>query len=114
MIAQAPFYQPSRWRADRLLLACRIRGCATPPLLRAKINEGRGATSRAPIGLSTAHRWLTGSVNPAIARAGHVPAVFEIADALQVSVDWLCNRVKREPAFTEHTRRKFAGDEGWS
>lgn len=109
-----PHYAEAKWRPDRLRLACRIRGAETPADLRRLVNAHRGPAMLAPLESRTAERWWSGENDPSNGRTGHPVAVFELANVLQVSVDWLMGRVRREVTFSEHTRRKFAGDEGWS
>lgn len=108
-----PDYNPSEWRPDRLRLACLIRGLETPAALRHLINKRRALRDEPPIAARTVERWLDGSVNPGMGRTGHESGVFELADVLQVSVDWLMGRVRREPSFSDEDRRRHVGHEGW-
>ncbi len=88
-------YKQATWRPDRLASLMKDRGITVLDV-RAVINRHRMAAGNSvPITLNTIRWWLDGSRNPMIGRQGYEPGVFEIADALQVSLDWLCGRTDR-------------------
>lgn len=97
-----PEYKPSEWRPDRLRIACHARGIQGPAQLCAEINRHRftrNPNAARAMAKSTCSRWLSGDSNPCAGRTGFDIAVFEIADALDLSLDWLMGRVDVEPTI---------------
>jgi hypothetical protein len=95
-------YKRSTWRPDRLADAMKGRGLVNangepdPAGLRLLLNRLRSERGQSPVCLNTIRNWLKGSSSPVMGRTGHEPSVFEIADALQLSLDWLCGRTDRQ------------------
>lgn len=89
----SPTFTPSRWRPDRLRLACDARGLDAAGLRRL-INERRFTAnpSATPLDQKSAKAWLTERADPTRSKPGYPPAIFEIVDTLGVSLDWLMDR----------------------
>lgn len=88
-------FEPATWRPDRLAEAMAKRGVDEKGL-RGLITARRFARGyRVQVVLNTIRGWLGGSHDPLYGRTGYIPSVFEIADALDISLDWLCGRTDR-------------------
>lgn len=82
------------WNVERLNLACKARGIHTGADLARAINEAREARGeRGNCSSNVCQRWKRegnlGARDPRRPAAGQVPACFEIALVLGVSLDWL-------------------------
>ncbi len=107
-MSHPPKYKPATWRAERLCQAMEARGLDESGL-RGLLNRSRLARDyEVPIQLKTIRTWMDGTTEPTSGRTGFACPVFEIADALDVSLDWLLGRVDDEPRVT----RKRAGRGG--
>ena len=80
------------WNHERFLFAARANGITTATELARAINAKRG-DDRSPIPVQTAHRYWTGAHDPLVSGPGKPAAVFELAEVLDVPVDWLTSGV---------------------
>ena len=90
-------YKRATWRPDRLASAMKSRNLDSNGL-RALINRLRAENDQIPVCLRTIRNWLDESHSPMMGRTGHEPSVFEIAYALQLSLDWLCGTDPKKTA----------------
>jgi len=81
----------SEWRQDRFLLACGLHGIGSPKELLEAVNKHRRATDpdAQPMLLRTAERYFNGERAPT---NGRPPGVYELAEVLNASIDWLMGR----------------------
>ncbi len=105
-MSSPPKHKPAKWHPRRLAQAMKSRDLDEYGV-RAAINQHRMATGNAtPITLNTIRWWLDGSRNPMIGRQGYESGVFEIADALELSLDWLLGRVDVEPRVARKRKQE--------
>jgi hypothetical protein len=107
-MSSPPKYKPSIWRPDRLREAMDARGLDVNGLraliARHRIRHEDGRSDVAPA-RKTVFAWLEGTSSPTMGRTGFECSVFEIADALDLSLDWLLGRVDAEPRVPGKRKR---------
>jgi hypothetical protein len=86
-------YGQTTWRHDRLIEAMEARRIDQAGLRRLILrNRAARGDDRITLELKTIRTWMEPGMGPVMGRTGSLPAVFEIADALGVSLDWLTGR----------------------
>ena len=80
------------WNHARFTAQCFVLGITDYKQLAARINKHRGPDAKA-IPLQTAHRYWSGRNDPTISAPGKMAAVFELAEVLGVTPDWLTSGV---------------------
>lgn len=104
-MSSPPKYKRAEWRHDRLVQAMQARGLdefgLRALLNRARLDRGHDI----PIQLKTIRNWMEGVTSPMSGRTGFDCQAFEVADALDVSLDWLLGRVDVEPVVPGKRKR---------
>jgi hypothetical protein len=105
-VSSPPRYKPSTWRHDRLVEVMDARGInefgLRELLIRERVRQGKPIV---PIQLKTIRAWMAPGQGAMMGRTAFVPAAFEIADALDLSLDWLLGRVDEEPRVPGKRKR---------
>jgi len=89
-----PNFDPRRpratWQQHRFIAACKAKGIHSHKDLRDAMSVYRGRRGESPPLLGTAQKWWSGEQRPTMGAVGKEPSLFELADMLEVSLDYLC------------------------